>query len=230
MRPMARPVRRTTCSSAVPGRGPDMKRGLFQRAREERLPQVAGSLTFTTVLSVVPLLAVSFALFMRFPMLKRLQEAIHEHLLKGLLPAEISRPVLRHLDQFAANTSGLTLVGSLFLVASAVLLLLTVENAFNRIWAVKKNRPLARRVGLYLLMLALGPLVLGASLWATSSLLSASMGLVKTMPPPAALLLNAGPALLGALGFAGLFYFVPNTPVRRRDAILGGLLAGIAFE
>jgi membrane protein len=133
----------------------------IRRFREERLPQVAGSLTFTTVLSVVPLLAVSFALFMRFPFLKRLQEAIHEHLLKGLLPAQISRPVLKHLDQFAANTSGLTLVGSLFVVASAVMLLLTVENAFNRIWAVTKNRPLFKRVGLYLLMLALGPLVLG---------------------------------------------------------------------
>ena len=203
---------------------------IIRRFREERLPQVAGSLTFTTVLSVVPLLAVSFALFMRFPVFKRLQEAIHEHLLKGLLPAEISRPVLKHLNQFAANTSGLTLVGSLFLLASAVLLLLTVENAFNRIWAVKKNRPLFKRMGLYLLMLALGPLVLGGSLWATSSLLSASMGLVRTLPPLAAFLLNTGPVVLGALGFAGLFYFVPNTPVRRRDALMGGLLAGIAFE
>ena len=71
--------------------GPILIRLIIRRFREERLPQVAGSLTFTTVLSVVPLLAVSFALFMRFPVFKRLQEAIHEHLLKGLLPADISR-------------------------------------------------------------------------------------------------------------------------------------------
>ena len=182
------------------------------------------------MLSVVPLLAVSFALFTRFPVFKRLQQAIHEHLLMGLLPADLSRTVLKHLAQFAANASGLTLVGSLILLASAVVLLLTVENAVNRIWLVKKDRPLVRRLGMYLLILALGPLLLGASLWATSSLLSASLGLVRPKSPAAAWLLTVGPMVLGAIAFAGLFYFLPNTKVRRRDALAGGLLASIAFE
>jgi membrane protein len=202
----------------------------FQRAREERLPQVAGSLTFTTVLSVVPLLAVSLALLARFPVFLPVKEALNEHLLKVLLPPDISRAVLRHLQQFAANAGGLTLVGSLFLLASAVLMLLTVENALNRIWLVKKDRPLLKRVGLYLLVLALGPLALGASLWATTLVLRASIGLVGTLSPQASFVLNLGPVLIGAIAMGGLFYFVPNTHVRKRDAILGGLLASIAFE
>ena len=202
----------------------------LQRAREERLPQVAGSLTFTTVLSVVPLLAVCFALFARFPFFRPVQDALNEHLLKVLLPADISRAVLRHLQHFAANAGGLTLAGFLFLLATAVLMLLTVENALNRIWLVKKDRPLLKRVGLYLLALALGPLALGASLWATAQVLRASIGLVGTLSPQAAFVMNLGPVLIGAIAMAALFYFVPNTQVRKRDAIVGGLLASIAFE
>jgi membrane protein len=202
----------------------------FRRAREERLAQVAGSLTFTTVLAVVPLLAVTIALLTRFPVLRRLKEALQEHLFRNLLPGDISQPVLKHLGQFAANAGGLTLVGSLFLLGSAVLMLLTVENTLNRMWQVKKARPFLRRVGLYLLVLAVGPLVLGASLWATSYLLATSFSLIGPRSPAVSFLLNLGPVLLGTVALAFLFYFVPNTKVRRRDALTGGLLASIAFD
>jgi membrane protein len=202
----------------------------LRRAREERLAQVAGSLTFSTVLSVVPLLAVSFALVARYPVFHRLHEALQQHLLRNLLPDDISRTVLKHLGQFAANAGGLTLVGFLFVLGAALLLLLTVENTLNRLWQVKKPRPLLRRLALYLLMLALGPLLLGASLWATSTLVGASLGLIGSLPPSVAFVLHLGPVLLGTAALAGLFYFVPNTRVRRRDALVGGLLASIAFE
>jgi len=200
------------------------------RFREERLLQVAGGLTFTTLLSVVPLLAVSFALFTRFPVFRQLQRAIHEQLLKSLLPADISRTVLKHLSQFAANANGLTLLGFLFVVASAVALLLTVENVLNRIWQVKQNRPFFKRVGMYLLLLALGPLGIGASLCTMTYLVAASADLLETLPPSYRFLLHLGPVLSGAVGLAALFYFVPNTHVRRREAILGGLLASIALD
>jgi membrane protein len=182
------------------------------------------------VLSVVPLLAVSFALFTRFPVFRGLGEAIREHLMKGLLPADISRTVLKHVGQFTANAGGLTLVGSLFVLATALAMLLSVENVLNRIWQVRKDRPVLQRLGLYLLMLAMGPALLGASLWATSYLQAASGNLLRTLPASAAMVLNLGPVLLGTAGFAALFYCVPNAKVLRRDAIVGGLLASIAFE
>jgi len=202
----------------------------IRRAREERLAQVAGSLTFSTALSIVPLLAVSFALFTRFPVFKRFETAIEQVLLKSMLPAEIARTVLKHLGQFAANASGLTVVGSLFLLVTAIALLLTVENALNQIWDVKRDRPFVKRVMLHALMLALGPLLLGASLWATSMLLGASMGLIGSLPPSVRFVLNLGPVLLGVVALAALYYYVPNANVRRRDAIAGGLLASVAFE
>ena len=202
----------------------------IRRARQERLPQAAGSLTFTTLLSVVPFLAVSFALFTRFPMFSRFEAALEEHLLKSLLPADIARTVLKYLHQFAANASDLTLVGSLFLLATAMAMLLTVENALNQIWNVKRNRPLLKRVGLYLLMLVAGPPALGVSLWATSYVLGVSMGLIGPLPPSAKFVLNLGPVALGWVGLTGLFFYVPNTKVRWRDAIVGGLIASVALE
>ena len=202
----------------------------IRRARQERLAQIAGSLTFTTVLSIVPFLAVSFALFTRFPIFGRFEQAIEDYLLRSLLPADISRTVLKYLGQFAANVSGLTLVGSLFVLLTALALLLTVENALNQIWEVKRNRPFFKRVGLYLLMLAVGPPVLGASLWATSYVVGVSIGLIGTVPPWVKFMLNLGPVVLGMLVLTSMFYFVPNARVRRRDAIVGGLIASVAFE
>src|SRR5207237_3630180 len=92
------------------------------------------------------------------------------------------------------------------------------------------NRPVLKRVGLYLLMLAAGPPALGVSLWATSYVLGASMGWIGTLPPAARFVLTLGPLLLGISGLTSLFYFVPNAKVRRRDAIAGGLIASVAFE
>jgi membrane protein len=203
---------------------------IHRRGREERLAQAAGGLTFATVMSMVPLLAVSFALFARIPALRPAGAAIREHLLRGLLPADITRTVLKHLAQFTGNANGLTLVGFGVLLVSALALLLSVENTLNRIWQTKKPRPLLRQLALYVAMLLTGPVIIGSSLWATSYLLSASSGLVGTRPAWWPHALTFGPAVLGAAGFACLFRFVPHAAVRWRDAIAGGLLAGIAFE
>lgn len=205
-------------------------RQTIQRARKERLAQVAGSLTFTTVLSVVPFLAVCFALFTRFPMFRRFEDALQQYLLRSLLPLDMSRGVLKHLDQFAANAARLTLLGSVFLLVTAVALLLTIENALNQIWNVKRKRPFLKRVGLYLLMLAVGPPVLGVSLWASSYVLGVSMGLIGTLPHWLKVVLDFGPALLSMAVLSALYYFLPNTPVRRRQALAGGLIGSVCLE
>ena len=203
---------------------------LLRRGREERLPQAAGGPTFTMVMSMVPLLALSFALFARIPALHAAGDAIREHLLRGLLPDGIARTVLKHLAQFAGNAGGLTQVGFALLLVSALALLMSVETTLNRIWQVKKPRPLLRRLGLYLGMLLTGPVLIGASLWAASYLAAASSGLPVARPGWLPHALNLGPMVLSAAGFACLFRFVPHTVVRWRDAIAGGLLAGVAFE
>lgn len=205
-------------------------RRILQRGRDQGLAQAAGGLTFTTLMSLVPLLAVSFALFARNPALRPAGEAIREHLLSAFLPVDIARTVLKHLAQFAGNAGAVTLVGFALLILSALVLLMSVENTINRTWQVKKPRPVLRRLLLYLCILLAGPAVIGSSLWATSYLLAASGALAGTAPAWLPHVLGFGPVVLGAAGFACLFRFVPNTAVRWRDAIAGGLLAGIAFE
>ena len=208
----------------------ELIRSTTRRAGQVRLPQAAAGLTLTTALSIVPLLAVGFALFRHFPVFRPLEVAIEQHLLKGLLPADISGAVLKHLHQFATNASGLTLVGSVFLLAGAVVMLLTVEGALNQMWNIKKARPLPRRLGLYLLILAVGPVLVGTSLWASATLLGASIGLVRSVPQPLAFVLDLAPVALCSVSLACLFHWLPNAQVRWRDALIGGMLGGIALE
>jgi membrane protein len=202
----------------------------LRRAREERLPQVAGSLTFTTVLSLVPLLAVSFAVFAHVRVFRRVGSAIQQQLLAGLFPPDIASSVPRHLARFAHNASALPWIGTVSAIASALAMLLTVENVFNRIWQVKKERPLVKRVLVYILVLALGPPLLGAGLWGMSSVVAASRGLGHSAPAWVLYVLGLAPALLAVVGTACLYYWVPNTRVRVWHAFVGGLLAAIALE
>ena len=202
----------------------------IHRVRKERLAQVAGSLTFTTLLSIVPLLAVSLALLSRFTALHRFERAIDEYVMKGLLPADISRTILGYLSLFAANARSLTWVGSLSLLFTAVALLLTVENALNQMWQAKRNRPFFRRVGMYLLMLTVGPPVLGLSLWATSYVMGVSMGLIGVLPPSLSFVLGMGPPMLSMAALTALFHFVPNAKVPWSHAVAGGLIATVALE
>jgi len=208
----------------------NLMRTTIHRVRKERLAQVAGSLTFTTLLSVVPLLAVSLALLSRFTAFHRFERAIDEYVVKGMLPADISRTILGYLSLFAANARSLTWAGALSLLVTAVALLLTVENALNQMWQVKRSRPFLRRVGMYLLTLAAGPPVLGLGLWATSVVLGMSMGLIGELPPSLSFVLGLGPPLLSAAALTALFHYVPNAKVPWRHALVGGLVASLSLE
>lgn len=207
-----------------------LTRSTLQRAAQVRLLQVAAGLALTITLSLAPLVAVSFALLKRVPALRPLERAIEQHLLQGLLPADISRAVLKALQQFASNASGLTLVGALLVLAAAVMMLLTLENALNQMWGVKTPRPLLRRTGLVVLLLAVGPLLVGAGLWASASLIGASMGLVRHTPPWLAFGLELGPVVLCSAALAITLRVLPHAPVRWRHAVVAGVLGGIALE
>jgi membrane protein len=208
----------------------DTLRTLRQRFREDRLGLTAGSLTFTTLIALVPLVTVMLAVFTAFPMFASFQDSLEKYFLRSLVPDTIARPVLRMLTQFASNSSRLGSAGLLLLVATALALMLTIDRTLNGIWRVRKPRPLAQRVLVYWAALTLGPLVIGISLSATSYALSASRGLVGAMPGTLRTLLEVVEFALLALTMAGLFHFVPNTSVRWRHAWSGALFVAIGFE
>jgi len=208
-----------------------LARYALRRAGEDRLPQVSASLTFTTVLAVVPVLTVAFALLAAFPVFRDFRGQIESFLYQNLIPGgNISDSVSRYIGQFAKSARGLTALGLGGLMVTSVLTMLTVEDALNAIWRVKRRRPIAQRVLVFWAVLTLGPVLIGASLSVSSYLISISMGYVGNLPFGVGILISVVPVLLSALAFAFLYMTVPYAYVEWRDAIVAGIVAAVAFE
>jgi membrane protein len=205
-------------------------RTLGQRFREDRLGLTAGSLTFTTMISLVPLLTVMLALFSAFPIFASFQVALQKYFLQSLVPEGIAKPVLAALTQFAGKANRLGSVGLAVLAVTALAMMLTMDRTLNAIWRVRTRRPIAQRVLVYWAAMTLGPLLLGVSLSMTSYAVSASRGFVNALPGGVALLFDAVAFLMLAAGVAALFRYVPNTHVQWRHAIAGGTFVAVGFE
>jgi membrane protein len=208
----------------------DTLRTLRDRFREDRLGLTAGSLTFTTLIALVPLVTVTLAVFTAFPMFAGFEAALEKYFLQNLVPDSIAKPVLRTLTQFAGKARGMGAMGLMLLVVTAMALALTIDRTLNGIWRVRTPRPFAQRILVYWTGLTLGPLALGVSLSLTSYALSASKGLVSRLPGGLTVLLEPIQFVLFAAATAGLFHFVPNTAVRWRHAWAGGVFVALAFE
>jgi len=208
----------------------DTLRTLRARFRDDRLGLTAGSLTFTTLIALVPLVTVMLAVFTAFPMFSGFEAALQKYFLQNLVPDTIAKPVLRALTLFASKARGMGTLGLLLLVATALALALTIDRTLNAIWRVRRPRPIAQRILVYWAGLTLGPLLLGVSLSLTSYAVSASRGLVGRLPGGVELLLETAQFGLFAGATAALFHFVPNTGVRWRHAWAGGLFVAVAFE
>ncbi|KMQ80804.1 Ribonuclease BN [Candidatus Burkholderia pumila] len=204
-----------------------------RRFGEDRVAQVAGSLTFTSVLSVVPLVTVAFALFTAFPIFSSFQASLQDFLAVHLMPPQINDQIFKYLNQFASKAKGLTTAGMVILFVTAVMTMMTVESAFNVIWRVKKARPIAQRVLIYWAIITLGPMLFGCSLSISSYLFAHSVAFAGShnLLPPMAEWLLAGLSLpITAFGFTMIYVYMPNCKVEWRDAVVGGLIAAIAFE
>jgi len=205
-------------------------RTLRLRFREDRLGLTASSLTFTTLIALVPLLTVMLAVFSAFPMFSNFRISLEKYFLQMLVPDAIAKPVLGALTQFAAKAARLGSVGLVALLFTALALVLTIDRALNAIWRVRTPRPIAQRILVYWAAVTLGPLALGISLSLTSYAVSASSGLVGDLPVSLSLVLGVLQFGVLAAAMAGLFHYVPNTAVMWRHAFAGGLFVAVGFE
>ncbi|MFZ5493181.1 MAG: YihY family inner membrane protein [Pseudomonadota bacterium] len=205
-------------------------RFLARRFSQERITQAAASLTFTTVISLVPLLAVILALFTAFPAFDTLREQLEAWFTDALLPPNIAQTVFHHLNRFAEKAAALGAAGVIGLIVTATLLLMTVDRSLNLIWRTPRPRPLAQRVLLFWAWLTAGPLLAGFALGQLSLAAAMSSGWLGMVPGATAVLGTlASWMIMGAL--LGVVYrVVPNTEVLWRDALAGGLAAGAAFN
>ncbi|MBK5046915.1 YihY family inner membrane protein [Burkholderia sp. R-69927] len=203
-----------------------------KRSSEDRIPQVAGSLTFTTMLALVPLATVAFALFTAFPIFSSFQMSLQIFLADHLMPAQLNSQIFDYLNQFASKAKSLTTIGMIFLFVTAVMTMMTVESAFNVIWRVRKARPIAQRILVYWAIITLGPILIGVSLSISSYLFTRSMAFTAVQHIPSVIdwALTGAALPLTALAFTMLYVFLPNCRVEWRDAVIGGVAAAIAFE
>jgi len=203
---------------------------LAERFREARLGVSASSLTFTTVLALVPLFAVGLAVFAAFPVFGKFQDTIQRWLIESLVPESIARQVLNYLTQFSRKASRLGSVGLVAVLMTAVALMVTIERTLGQIWRLQRQRPLPQRVLLYWSAITLGPLLLGGSLAITSYVVTASRDVVTVLPGGVRWLLDSFEFLLLTACVSGLYFYVPYTRVRWRHAITAGFLVAGGLE
>ncbi len=203
---------------------------VFQRFLRDNCNERAASLTFTGLLAVVPLVAISFAVFAAFPAFQQMRGRLQSFVFDNFVP-EIGSVVYEHIEDFTEKTGQLTAVGVVFLAVTSVMLLASINGTFNAIWQVRESRPLVARLLVYWAVLTLSPLLFGASLSLSGYLFTIAQATgVEAYAGSLSRLTALLPVLLQVAGFSILYLVMPNYPVRRTDALLGGLAAGLLFE
>ena len=200
------------------------------RFSHDRCSQMAASLTFTTLLSLVPLITIALTLFSAFPVFDDFSTEIKRFILSNMMPETGGKMITRYMTQFADSAANLTAVGIVFLALTAMLMMHTIDSAFNTIWRVSHPRAMVQRVLVYWAALTLAPLLIGGSLSLTSWLAGVSAGHARQISAIGVIVLKVAPVVLTTIAFSLLFRVVPNRHVPLSHAIIGGVAASAAFE
>jgi len=200
------------------------------RFKQDRCADMASSLTFTTLLSLVPLITIVLTFFSAFPQFSAFSEHAKNIILANMLPETGGRIISQYMEQFAENAARLTAVGIAFLAVTSMLMIYNIDNAFNTIWRVTRQRTVVQRVLVYWAVLTLAPLLVGGSLSMTSWLINMSVGNLSNLSPIVLGVLKIIPLILATLAFAFLFRVVPNRFVPMQHAFIGGVVSAFAFE
>ena len=203
---------------------------VVQLFRAERATQTAGSLAYTSLLSLVPLLTVALAIASAFPVFENAIESLQNFLFENVLPdAPGLDTIMGQLDSFTQNAGRLTAIGIVGFMVTSVMLMLTIDNSLNRIFRVQRRRSLVQNIFVYWAVLTLAPVLIGVSLSMTTVGLAASLG-SDTLDLLAQTLLRAVPFLFTCAALSLLYGVVPARRVEFRHAVTGGVVAGVGFE
>src|SRR5438046_342236 len=204
-------------------------RRLMRRLTGVGLARTAASLSYTTLLGLVPLFTVAFAYVARFPMFERSQEALESFLLRYFRPGS-GVVVRQYLAEFATRSAELKGIGTVFVILTAVLLVVEVDHEINAIWGTREPRSLARRVLVYALGFTAGPALIGAAIYYTNWVVEHSIGTTTIGAEALTVLSEPAALLVDTAAFTLIYAVVPARRVPLKVALFGGLLAAIAFE
>ena len=202
---------------------------LLRRFHEDRILYYSGYLSYVTLLSMVPLLAVIFSLLSIFPFFEKLKEEVEEFVFRNFVP-ELGGVVQEQILSFVDNATRMTPFGLIVLLVVALLLLSSIDHTLNQIWRVGKNRGIILSYSIYIVVLISSPVLLGTGLAANSYLVSLG-GIEEGSDFSAIKLILSSIHFLGSFLFFLLLYIVvPHTKVHFWSAVFGALIATLLFE
>ena len=201
-----------------------------RRFSDDRLTYSASALTYTTLLSLVPLVAVSLAVFSAFPIFSQVSGEVQKFIFQNLIPTS-GQVIQNYLSQFSQQAAQLSVISTIFLIVTTVMMMLTIERALNDVWRIRKHRRGLSAILRYWSVLSLAPIVIVASIAATSYVVSLPiiLGTAQALGVKVALLKSV-PIILTILVFSLIYVVIPNCHVPVRYALLGAIVATILFE
>ena len=202
---------------------------VVRRLHATRFARIAASLSFTTLLGLVPLFTVAFAYAAPYSMFEHWQEVLEPVLLKFLLPGS-SGAARRYLAEFTAKTADLKGIGTAIVILTAVLLIAQVEREINAIWGIYEARSLPRRIIVYALGFIAVPALIGAAVYATSWVIDTSVAAVPLASAALPYIARPFSLAIGTVLLTLAYKLVPARPVPLRSALIGGLIAAVALE
>lgn len=205
-------------------------RFVLRRWSDDRCPQIAGSLTYTTLLALAPMFAIVVAVLSSAPFFGEVMAKITIFLQQILVPEVANRIITVYIPAIAANAVRLTWAGLAAVAVLAVWLMLIMDRSINAIWRVHRARPYWMSVLGYMALLLSAPLLIGVSVTISTYIMSLTAEVEGVSATLHALLLRVVPVAMSTLAFFMIYRIVPHRPVPWRHALLGGFVAALLFE
>lgn len=184
----------------------------------------ASSLAYTSMLSLVPFMAVMVTVFSVFPMFEDVSGQIQDFIFSNFVPTS-GEVIQEYIQGFVDKSRHLNVTMPLFVFVTSIMMMYTMEKALNRIWDTKPSGNILKKVIMYWTVLTMGPLLVLGGL-ALTSLMFAYSGLAGIK----VYLLKFLPIMASTIGFFLIYLIVPNRKVNWKSAIIGALIAAILFE
>lgn len=202
---------------------------LGRRAQNDTIFRVAASLSYTSLIAIVPLFAIGLSVFSAFPVFDSVKEQIQDFLLRNFVPT-IEQEVSQYLIEFIDASAQLTTIGVVSIAITAILMLSTIENSLNFIFKVTRPRRLTTKITLYWTVITLGPLLLGTAFSMRGYLFTLQKFMPQDIAGTEILISKLIPSLITMLLLVLVYVLVPNKKIKIGNAFIGSLVAVILFS